>query len=110
MAVGLSALGFLIAWQMDSSQGYHSVMNLFLLPMWLLSGAFFPAAGASGWLRWVMAVNPLTYGVAALRQVLYLGDGAGQAGLPSLPLSLGVMIGFSVLMVVLAARSVAKSG
>ncbi len=110
MAVGLSALGFLIAWQMDSSQGYHSVMNLFLLPMWLLSGAFFPATGASGWLRWVMAVNPLTYGVAALRQVLYMGDGGGQAGLPSLPLSLGVMIGFSVLMVVLAARSVAKSG
>jgi ABC-2 type transport system permease protein len=35
----LTALGFLIAWKFDSTQGYHAVMNLLLLPMWMLSGA-----------------------------------------------------------------------
>jgi ABC-2 type transport system permease protein len=39
--------------------------------MWLLSGAVFPETGAPVWLRWVMRVNPLTYGVTAIRQGLY---------------------------------------
>src|SRR5262249_8993743 len=47
----LTALGFLIAWKFDSTQGYHAVMNLLLLPMWLLSGAVFSIAGASSWIR-----------------------------------------------------------
>src|SRR6266576_1144685 len=62
----LAALGFCIAWRMSSTQGFHAIMNLFLLPMWFLSGAMFPVKGAWGGLRWVMRLNPLTYGVAAL--------------------------------------------
>ena len=45
------ALGFLIAWRLDSTQGFHAIMNLFLVPMWMLSGALFPAGGAAGWIR-----------------------------------------------------------
>ena len=70
-ALGLSALGFLMAWRMDSVQGFHAVMNLLLMPMWLMSGALFPASGASPWLRWAMAANPLTYGMDALRGALH---------------------------------------
>ena len=40
-SVGLTGLGFCIAWVLDSSQGFHAVMNLFLIPMWMLSGALF---------------------------------------------------------------------
>ena len=68
LAFALTALGFAIAWSLESTQGFHAIMNLFLIPMWLLSGAFFPVDGAPAWLRCVMAVNPLTYGVAALRR------------------------------------------
>lgn len=68
---GLTGLGFLIAWRMESTQGFHAIMNLFLIPLWLLSGALFPAEGAQGWLRGVMSVNPLTYSVFAIREVLY---------------------------------------
>jgi ABC-2 type transport system permease protein len=51
--------------------------------MWLLSGAFFPLAGAPVWLRALMRANPMTYGVAALRGVLYAGRPGGvTAGLP----------------------------
>ena len=81
LAFAMTALGFLIAWPLDSTQGFHAIMSVFLLPMWLLSGAFFPA-GESGWLSSVIRANPLTYGVAGLRRLLYAGDklkGAGEA-------------------------------
>ena len=75
IAFALTALGFVIAWRLDSTQGFHAIMSVFLLPMWLLSGAFFPAdrdgpAGAA-WLAWIMRANPLTYGVAGLRRLIY---------------------------------------
>jgi ABC-2 type transport system permease protein len=69
VAVALTALGFSLAWRMDSTQGFHAIMSVFLLPMWLLSGAFFPH-GKEGVLGWIVAVNPLTYGVAGLRRLL----------------------------------------
>lgn len=65
----LTGLGYLIAWPMDSTHGFHAIMSVFLLPMWLLSGAVFPATGA-GWLTWVVRLNPLTYGVAGLRRLM----------------------------------------
>ncbi|MCE9603978.1 MAG: ABC transporter permease [Planctomycetia bacterium] len=67
-AFTLTALGFLIAWRMDSTQGFHAVMSVFLMPMWLLSGAFFPGEGVLGY---VMAVNPMTYMTAGLRHLMY---------------------------------------
>ncbi|HTZ90148.1 MAG TPA: ABC transporter permease [Alloacidobacterium sp.] len=67
----LTALGFAIAWPMDSPQAFHAIVNLILLPLWMLSGAIFPASGASGWLRILMQINPLTYGVDALRIALF---------------------------------------
>ncbi|MGB5659994.1 MAG: ABC transporter permease [Thermoanaerobaculia bacterium] len=96
MAVALTAFGFAFAWRMNSTQGFHAVMNLVLMPMWFLSGAIFPLSGAPGWLDSVMRLNPLTYGTAALRRVLY-GDMplAGQS-LPSLGLSLTVMLIWAV--------------
>jgi ABC-2 type transport system permease protein len=71
VSFALTGLGFVIAWQMSSTQGFHAIMNLFLIPLWLLSGAVFPATGAPVWLSWVMKVNPLSYGVTALREGLY---------------------------------------
>jgi ABC-2 type transport system permease protein len=71
VSFALTALGFAIAWPMDSTQAFHAIINLFLIPLWLLSGALFPLAGASGWLRLLMRLNPLTYGVEALRGLLY---------------------------------------
>ena len=83
IAVGLTGLGLLIAWPMDSTAGFHAVMNLLLMPMWFLSGAVFPVETA-GPLRWVMYANPLTYGQAAFAHTLQ-GDAA-----PGLAVSPGV--------------------
>lgn len=94
LAVALTALGLLIAWRMDSTQGFHAIMSVFLLPMWLLSGAFF-RHGADGWLGLVVTVNPLTYGVAALRHRLTPLD---AEGLPPEPLCWLVTIAFAAVM------------
>ncbi len=67
----LTALGLAIAWPMDSTQAFHAIINLFLIPLWLLSGALFPVSKASAWIRWLMYANPLTYGVEALRALMY---------------------------------------
>src|SRR5256885_1796455 len=71
VSFALTALGFAIAWPMDSTQSFHAIINLFLIPMWLLSGALFPFNKASTWIQAVMLVNPLTYGVEALRTLMY---------------------------------------
>jgi ABC-2 type transport system permease protein len=94
LAFALTALGFVIAWPLDSTQGFHAIMSVFLMPMWLLSGAFFPA-GESGWLSWVIRANPLTYGVAGLRRLLYAGyDLESAAGFPPLVTCVAVTVVF----------------
>jgi ABC-2 type transport system permease protein len=80
----LTGVGFLIAWRMDSTQGFHAIMNLLLIPMWMLSGSFFPASGAPGWIRALIHANPLTYGVGAIRRILYLGEIQTGMDVPSL--------------------------
>lgn len=74
----LTALGYLIAWPMDSTHGFHAIMSVFLMPMWLLSGAFFPP-GESAWLSWIIRLNPLTYGVAGLRRIMTTNPAAVQS-------------------------------
>lgn len=71
VAFSLAGVGFLVAWKLDSIQGFHAIMNMALIPMWLLSGALFPTAGLPVWLEWIVKVNPLTYCVAALQHTLF---------------------------------------
>jgi len=102
IAFALTALSFCIAWRMDSTQGFHAIMTVFLMPMWLPSGAFFPGRGVPSWLAWVMRLNPLTYGTAALRRVVYPGSEAPGSDLPSLSTSLSVSLAFAVATFLLA--------
>jgi ABC-2 type transport system permease protein len=99
ISFSLTALGFAIAWPMDSTQSFHAIINLFLIPLWLLSGSLFPLAGASGWLRWVMRMNPLTYGVEALRILLFPATASPQFTLSTCLLILGC---FTAVMFLLA--------
>ena len=69
--LAFTALGFVIAWRLDSTRGFHAVMNIVLLPLWFLSGAPFPAEGASPALQTLIAINPVSYAVSGLRQALY---------------------------------------
>jgi ABC-2 type transport system permease protein len=98
VSFALTALGFAIAWPMDSTQAFHGIINLFLIPLWLLSGAMFPITRASGWIRILMYMNPLTYGVEALRALLYP---AMETPFP-LPSAMATLLLFSLVMFGLA--------
>jgi len=104
----LTALGFVIAWPLESTQGFHVLMNLLLIPLWLLSGAFFPAR-AGAWTEWAVALNPLAYVTAAVRRAFY-GDGAELGLVPAYGAALLVTVLFAVMMFLLALRSVRRGG
>jgi ABC-2 type transport system permease protein len=109
MAFALGGLGFAVAWKVDSVQGFHSIMNLLLIPMWILSGALFPAQGASRWLAVLLRINPLTYGVAAVRHALYAPGQLASGELPSWAASLGITAAFGALCFSLSAWLLLRS-
>jgi ABC-2 type transport system permease protein len=109
LSVGQAGLGFLIAWRLDSSQGFHAIMNLFLIPMWLLSGALFPPSGAARWIRIVMHLNPLTYGVLGLQECFF-ADGVPMGHSPvSFGVCLAISTGFAALTIIASIWSARKT-
>ena len=80
-ALGFTALGFAMAWWIDSTQGYHAVMMGALIPLWMLSGAMFPPSGDSHWIGTLMALDPMTYTVSAIRRGFH-GDALPAALVP----------------------------
>jgi ABC-2 type transport system permease protein len=98
VSFSLTALGFAIAWPMDSAQAFHGIVNLFLIPLWLLSGSLFSIPSAARWIRLIMRLNPLTYGVEALRDLLYPDL---QTSFP-LTRSIATLVLFSLVMFALA--------
>ncbi len=85
LAFALSGLGLFIASLMQTTENFGIVMQLLIFPLFFLSGAFFPLTAVPAWMGAVAAVNPLTYGVDAFRQVL-LGGTAAHATLARLSL------------------------
>ena len=123
IAVALTCVGFVIAWRLDSTQGFHAIMNLLLVPAWLLSGAFFPVPPATGdvnWGEWMlhaaMRVNPLTYAVSGVRQLMSPAWPAGSAPVPAdlmwspaLSTCWIVTVAFAVIMFLLAVQASRRS-
>ncbi len=99
----LTGLGFVIAWRMESTAGFHAVMNLLLFPMWLASGALFPMATAQGVVKAIMWANPLTYSVALLNHALGLPDAA-----PGASVSLAVTVVFGIALLVFSGAMAAR--
>ena len=91
----LTGMGFVIAWQMNSTAGFHAIMNLLLLPMWLVSGSLFPMATAHGWIKAIMWVNPLTYSIALLNHTLGLTNESPDA---MVSLTVTAAIGLALLL------------
>ncbi len=87
----LTGLGFVIAWKMESTAGFHAIMNLLLMPMWMVSGALFPLSEAHGWVKAIMWVNPLTYSISLLNYTLALPN-----IMPGPTTSLAVTVAFGV--------------
>jgi ABC-2 type transport system permease protein len=102
-AAALTSLGLTIASRMSSMEGFQVVLNFLVIPMWLLSGAFFPLRGLPAWMAILTRVNPLTYAVDGLRGVVYArAPLAARFIAHGYSLNLAVVAGFLVVMLGLA--------
>ena len=77
LSLCLSGLGLLIGARMRSQQGFQILMQLVIFPMMFLSGIFFPISGVATWLEVLSKLNPVTYGIDAIRQVFLGTEVAG---------------------------------
>ncbi|MEK7204937.1 MAG: ABC transporter permease, partial [candidate division NC10 bacterium] len=102
LSLGLSGLGILIATFMTSQQGFQLLIQLLIFPLIFLAGVFFPVNNVPVWLEVISKVNPLTYGMAAIRRCLYLGSPAAAGAIPALGPSLAITVLFGLLAFVAA--------
>jgi len=104
----LTGLGFVIAWRMSSTAGFHAIMNLLLVPMWMVSGSLFPMSTAHGWIKAIMWINPLTYSISLLDHTLHMPH-ASPGMLESLLVT--AIFGLVLMMIsgVLAAQKATRS-
>ncbi len=112
MGFGLTGLGFAIAWKVDSTQGYHAIMSVFLFPLWIFSGALFPAEGTPWWMNCIIAINPLTYGVQLIRGC-FIDTGVtigATAGIPNMTMTFGsaYMLVFGLATLYFCTRLIAR--
>jgi daunorubicin resistance ABC transporter membrane protein len=104
-SLALGAMGFAIAWWLDSTTGYHVVMSLVLFPLWILSGAVFPPSGLNPVLGGIVAWNPMTYAVSWTRRAMHGGtlpSGTG-VGVDGMWVEVAVVAGSAVVLIALAA-------
>ena len=100
VALGFSGLTILIASRINKVEVYTIIAQTITLPLWFLSGAFFPISSLPSWIYPLSVVNPLTYAADGIRQVMMTGS--FPMGIASF--DVGVMVVFSVVMLVLGFR------
>ena len=70
LLTGLVSIGLIIGSFMESSEGFSLIGGFIVFPLFFLSGALFPVSGLPDWLQTLTALNPISYGVDALRGLL----------------------------------------
>ncbi len=70
ISLGFDCFGLFIASIMDSFEGFQTIMSFIIMPTFFLSGALFPLTNAPGWLQTLSSLNPMTYGVDAIRGII----------------------------------------
>jgi ABC-2 type transport system permease protein len=121
MAVSLTAFGVFVASHIQRMEGFSVVMQLLLFPMLFLSGALFPLSGLPGWLTVLTRINPLTYAVAPLRQIVFAAQHMPPAAAAKFSSTItlfghalsdaaciGITCGFAVLFLLLAVNGFGK--
>lgn len=70
LAFAISGMGLLVASLMKTTESFGLLMQIFVFPMFFLSGAFFPLTNVPRWMAMLSNIDPLTYGVDAFRQII----------------------------------------
>lgn len=102
LAFAISGMGLLIASLMKTTESFGIIMQVLIFPMFFLSGAFFPLTNVPAWMMVLSRLNPLTYGVDAMRQIIITGLPevlAKKLFLFPVQINILVLLTFSVVMV-----------
>ena len=99
ITIGLVCIGLIIASLMTSLESFGTIATFVNMPMFFFSGALFPVGNLPNWLQWAFYLNPLTYGVDALRTVI-LGSAWTQQVLP-LGVEIAILCVFNVIVIVI---------
>jgi ABC-2 type transport system permease protein len=78
LAASMGSLGILLASRIKSTEAFQAIMQMLMMPMMFLSGVFFPMQNLPSWMSFLVKINPASYGVAAIRQVM-LDTGTNSA-------------------------------
>lgn len=97
LSLGITALGLTIGARMKSPDGFNLIISFVIWPLFILSGAFFPLENLPHYLQFITQMNPVTYGVDALRGVML---GATHYGLL---FDMGVLWAFNIAVAVIGA-------
>jgi ABC-2 type transport system permease protein len=112
-----TAVGLLVAVTIRQIDAFQVIVNLSLMPLMFFSGAIFPPNGLPGWLSIVVKLNPLTYGVDAVRRTLPGEDMLGskltslmiRGWTPPVPLELGFLAAIGLIAVAVSAFRFSRS-
>jgi ABC-2 type transport system permease protein len=100
----ISSFGIVLATFYDSYESFSVIMNFIVMPMFFLSGAMYPVKLLPAPLYMASRLNPLTYGVDALKHVMSpLKEGPMSPDF-TLGVDLAVVAGLSLAFVLVSAR------
>ncbi len=98
MTFGLVSIGLTIASFMGSLESFGAIQSFINLPLFFLSGALFQIQSLPGWMQAISRLNPLSYGVDALRTII-LGAAWQAYQLQPLIIDLAAIGGFDLVMI-----------
>lgn len=102
IALLFTALGTGVASLLKDMQGFQLIMNFMVMPLFFLSGALFPLAGLPGAIMGIVRINPLSYGIDAMRAILI------QTSYFGLALDLVVLSGVTLLFILIGSYLFSK--
>ena len=99
-----ACMSMLLAAGVKERERFMGIGQLIMMPLFFASSALYPLAVMPGWLHVIARVNPLTYEVQGLRQMLVGVGGSGEVWLDFL-----VACGFFAIMLAAATRAYPKA-
>ncbi|ASI13532.1 DrugE1 family ABC transporter permease [Candidatus Mancarchaeum acidiphilum] len=97
-AVAFSAITIILASRISKIEVYSIIANAITLPLWFISGAFFPTSSLPSWLYPLSVIDPLTYSASGIRYIMMYG----YYPINSAILDFSVLIAFSVVVLLLS--------
>lgn len=110
LSFAISAFGILLASFYDSYESFSVIMNFIVMPMFFLSGAMYPVKLLPEVLKIFAKVNPLTYGVDAIKNVIFPHETGNMS--PDFPLTIDllVIVASAVVFVLMAGKFFERKG